>query len=306
MKGIISPIVLFLIVTGTGCGGMFTPNTDGPPDFPAASTADHSITRSLYDGQIPPAAIQQAVDTLHIGYGHTSHGSQITDGMSGLVAFANNNGNWSQYGTDLFAWSHDGSAGLHLFDGYTSGTSYLEDDCGVSGWDEETREYLDSHPSCNVIMWSWCGQVNEVNLTTHYLEPMAALETEYPDVTFIYMTGHLEGGPDDPALNSVLASNNVIRDYCEANGKWLYDFADIEKYNLDGEYFGDKLATDGCAYDSDGDNYRDGNWAQEWQNSHTENTDWYSCGAAHSLPVNANQKAYAAWWLFARLAGWEG
>jgi hypothetical protein len=48
-----------------------------------------------------------------------------------------------------------------------------------------------------------------------------------------------------------------------------------------------------------------GNWATEWQTSHTEGEDWYSCSSAHSQPLNANQKAYAAWWLWARLAGWE-
>jgi hypothetical protein len=33
--------------------------------------------------------------------------------------------------------------------------------------------------------------------------------------------------------------------------------------------------------------------------------DWYECGAAHTQPLNANRKAYAAWALFARLAGWK-
>ena len=83
--------------------------------------------------------------------------------------------------------------------------------------------------------------------------------------------------------------------------KILFDFADIEKYNLDGDYFGDKYADDGC-------NYSDGNWASEWQNNENneEGVDWYSCDSAHSQPVNANQKAYAIWWLWARLAGWDG
>jgi hypothetical protein len=34
--------------------------------------------------------------------------------------------------------------------------------------------------------------------------------------------------------------------------------------------------------------------------------DWYQCSAEHSHPVNSNMKAYAAWYMFARLAGWEG
>jgi hypothetical protein len=50
----------------------------------------------------------------------------------------------------------------------------------------------------------------------------------------------------------------------------------------------------------------DKNWAIDWQNSHTLNEDWYDCGAAHSQSLNGNQKAYAAWWLWAKLAGWGG
>ena len=37
----------------------------------------------------PPAAIEQARAGLHIAYGHTSHGSQLTTGMTGLVNVAN-------------------------------------------------------------------------------------------------------------------------------------------------------------------------------------------------------------------------
>ncbi|RPJ06253.1 MAG: hypothetical protein EHM28_10405 [Spirochaetaceae bacterium] len=37
----------------------------------------------------------------------------------------------------------------------------------------------------------------------------------------------------------------------------------------------------------------------------TAGTDWYNCGATHSMSLNANMKAYAAWWLWARLAGWN-
>ena len=75
-------------------------------------------------------------------------------------------------------------------------------------------------------------------------------------------------------------------------------------YNPDGIYFGDKKPTDNCAYDTDGDGSRDGNWAIEWQETHPGK--WYTCRSAHSQPLNANLKAYAAWWLWARLAGWSG
>ena len=39
--------------------------------------------------QISEAAILTAKQKLHIAFGHTSHGSQITDWMTGLVTFMN-------------------------------------------------------------------------------------------------------------------------------------------------------------------------------------------------------------------------
>ena len=48
---------------------------------------DHTCTDI---SQIPESAIEQAKINLHIAYGHTSHGSQLTTGMTGLVSFANN------------------------------------------------------------------------------------------------------------------------------------------------------------------------------------------------------------------------
>ena len=45
---------------------------------------DHTCTKL---DQIPAEWIDNAKANLHIAYGHTSHGSQITTGMTGLVSF---------------------------------------------------------------------------------------------------------------------------------------------------------------------------------------------------------------------------
>ena len=67
-------------------------------------------------------------------------------------------------------------------------------------------------------------------LESEYLTPMANLEIQYPGVTFVYMTGHVDH--EDDANNK--AANQMIRDFCIANDKVLYDFADIESYDPDG------------------------------------------------------------------------
>lgn len=242
---------------------------------------------------IPSEWINAAKTDLHIAYGHTSHGSQITDGMSGLVDFKG----------QAYAWNNGGTNGaLDLHDYAMPGDLGNPD---YTQWEVETRNYLASNSDVNVIIWSWCGEVSgasEDNINT-YLDLMTGLEEDFPGVTFVYMTGHLDGTGLSGNLH---IRNEQIRTYCKNHKKFLFDFADIESYNPDGDYFGDKIPNDACDYDSNNDGTRDANWAIEWQNSHTEDVEWYSCGSAHSQPLNANMKAYAAWHLWARIAGWEG
>jgi len=271
----------------------------------AAIIADHNSATAFFS--IPTDAIEQAKAALHIAYGHTSHGSQLTTGMTGLVGFMNGLG----YPTDLYAWSHGGDPNeLDLHDYAMGGdVGYYPD------WVDNTVSYLGppdsntgrgtTHPETNVIIWSWCGQVSsqtEESMINVYLAPMTQLEQDYPGVMFVYMTGHLDGGGETGNLN---VRNNQIRDYCIANDKILYDFADIESYDPNGLVnYMPLLANDNCDYDSDDNGSLDRNWAIDWQNSHTINIDWYDCSPAHTQALNGNLKAYAAWWLWARLAGW--
>lgn len=258
---------------------------------------DHTCTDIT---QIPESAILEAKSELHIGYGHTSHGSQLVTGMDGLVDFMNGLG----YTNDLYAYNNGGTGGaLDLRDTPFSGASDLGNPDRTS-WADATQDYLDAHSDLNVVIWSWCGQVSsatQADIET-YLDLMDGLETDNPEVQFVYMTGHLDGTGLDENLH---LRNEQIRNYCLAHEKILYDFADIESYDPDGTYFGDKMPNDNCDYDTDNDGSQDGNWALEWQDAHTENVDWYSCSAAHSQALNGNRKAYAAWWLWAMLAGWD-
>ena len=264
---------------------------------------DHRCTKI---SAIPVSAIIAAKQKLHIAYGHTSHGSQLTEGMNGLVQFMN----LKAYPHNLFAWNkggHDDALDLHDY-AMKGDAGYFPD------WVNNTRGYLGqanpatgkgtgTNEAVNVIIWSWCGQVSGTftsgKLFDEYLDPMAQLEKEYPGVKFVYMTGHLDHWND--AANK--AANQTIRDFCIKNDKILYDFADIECYNPDGHFF--EFANDDCSYYKGEKGELQGNWAEEWQDKHKENIDWYNCKSAHSKPLNANLKAYAAWWLWAKLAGWQ-
>ncbi len=213
---------------------------------------------------IPDSVVDNIGNDYHIYYVHTSHGSQIMTGLTMLQAED------AKYDPPYF---------------YQQG-----DDLGHNGdtsWVPNTRTYLNTHPECNVAMFSWCGGVsdNTEEGIDIYLNKMRELEADYPDVTFIYMTGHLDGtGPD----GNLYRRNNQIRDTCLGRGKILFDFADIESYDPDGVWYPDE--SDYC------------HWCYEWCASHS----CLTCGScAHSHCFNCYLKGKAFWWMMAKLSGWQ-
>jgi hypothetical protein len=260
---------------------------------------DHQSAQKF--SSIPQFWIQEAKSSLHIAYQHTSHGSQLVTGMRILDQLMGQKGIFTVNNGGL-----DGALDVHDC-GISSYYSEGATDLGYyPNWVIATRNYLNApeNKDINVIMWSWCDfHASEAAILGKYLPAMEQLETEYPNVKFVYMTGHSNGGGEEGAVH---IWNSVIRDYCISNNKILYDFYDIELYDPNGIYYGNRLVNDNCDYDSDGDGVRESNWAIQWQQAHQQNVEWCSCDCAHSQALNCNQKGKAAWVLFARLAGWNG
>ena len=236
-----------------------------PPAVTAAG-AEAIICDHLSVTEFPeiPAAVVESISAHYkIFYGHTSHGSQIMTGLNEVYADS------SLYVKPQF---HE-----------------ISDDLGHNGdtsWVAPTRNWLNAHPEYNVAMWSWCGGCSdntEQGINT-YLAAMEGLEAEYPGVVFIYMTGHLDGG--GPTGN-LYVRNNQIRAYCNANDKILFDFADIESWDPDGNYYPDE--DDYC------------NWCTSWCATH----DCPSCGCAHSQCFNCYQKGKGFWTMMAEVWGWN-
>ncbi len=241
---------------------------------------DHACTDL---SQVPDTWVLTAKSSFRIAYGHTSHGSQIVSGMNILESLPNS----------IYTYN-DGESSLYLND-----ASLLAGDLGNPDrqtWATRTRNMLTNNTkNINLVMWSWCGQVDgsSTDIET-YLSLMTQLEQEFPDITFVYMTGHLNGTGEEGNVNQ---RNEQIRSYCRENNKILFDFADIESYDPDGNYFLDKYADDGCNYDG-------GNWADEWCAANPGECE--DCSCAHSKCINCQQKGKAFWWMMARIAGWEG
>jgi len=252
-KLILVAIILLAIMACDG-GGNDSESSSSVDTASSAIVADHLAAAKF--NSIPASNINTAKAALHIAYGHTSHGSQLITGMNALAA-----------SNSLYSWNNGGTGGaLDLRDGAMAGdVGYYPD------WVNNTRAYLGTpnasgrgttNPDVNVIIWSWCGQASsytQQDMIDKYLTPMSQLESDYPGIKFVYMTGHLDGTGSAGNLN---ARNQQIRNYCIANKKILYDFADIESYDPDG-------ATNYMLlYADDGCNYSGSNWAINWITAH--------------------------------------
>lgn len=276
MKGAIKLIFIILLISSA-----------------SAFVIDHNYANF---NSINQSNIETAKQNLHITYAHTSHGSQLIDGMTAVEAY---------YGTDYAFGPNNNHLSLNLndyYDGYNGCTDLSTCDAdsnsdGYADWYESTVQYLADNTETNVVMWSWCS-INGHNAQL-YLDTMEKLIADYPEVTFIFMTGHAEGQGEDLIPNRVHYNNELIRNHVASHNRILYDFADIESYDPNGNYFWDKNMQDDL-------DYTGGNWADEWIANNPQHqliniaSEVPSC--AHSRDLNCALKGLATWSLWTSIA----
>ena len=271
-----------------------------------AFVVDHTAVQKF--DQIPAEWLEKA-KKITIHYGHTSHGSQI---MAGLKWLDKNIDHKKYY---FSCEDRNGARNPDLPDKtsppslrmWEEGLWPDTDDGHLGYWEgaaawEGTDKVLDSN-LFTVSGWAWCGQVGNstAEYIDQYLQAMSELEAQHPDVAFVYMTGHREVKHNDPSTvdPTLKANNDRIRSFCRNNDKILFDFADIEAHDLDGNYHDEEDGT--CL------------WCDDWCDEHP--TDCRNlperaergggCNieiCAHSHGLNCVIKAKAFWWMLARLA----
>ncbi len=289
-----------------------------------STIADYSVAKESVLRSIPKEYIDKARTTLHIAYQHTSHGTQVARGLFGLpdykqgddVSFGITNNSPEAGKLDF----HDYAIGSYAAPGDDASDLSRNETAFI----QATRNFLDddANDDINVVMWSWCNIADHLP-ATNYLPGMDELISEYGEggtkigngagqrqhpVTFIFMTGHANQGSNTGDGNPKNQAKLII-DHCMKNGYYCLDYYSIDTYDMGDNYWED-------TGDNGNSDLYGGNFYIDWQNAHALGTDWYEnksspggsveFGAHNTQHITANRKAYAMWWIMARVAGWDG
>lgn len=188
-----------------------------------AETIDHTYIAGVAS---MPQSTMDAIGQQKWLFTHASVGGNMINGMTALHA---SNAGYYQ----LVVTNDDGTPPAST----TAGRVY-EYDRGNPGWSSKLSIFdtaVDAgwrSPKIDVAMDKLCYIDQGANATT-YVSSMSALEANYPETVFVYATMPLmTGSGSDNILRNQY--NNAVRKFCTTNDRLLFDIADIEAFDPDG------------------------------------------------------------------------
>lgn len=212
-----------------------------------AVVADHRTTGLT---AIPDSAVSAAA-SLRLLVRRASVGGNISSGLDALRA---QDPRW-----DRSRWSFQ--------------------DRGNPGWmakvDDFVQQVALQGPSFDVLTMKLCYIDPDASFS-YYRDALLALEQAHPGKRFVWWTIPIQTS----GHTARQAFNDQVRTFARANGKLLYDIADIESHDAAGQ-----VRVDGSGRELLCD-------------------EWTSDGG-HLNAAGAERAARALWWLMARVAGWS-
>lgn len=181
-----------------------------------------------------PQTVMDAVGQQTWLFAHASVGANIVGGMTTLRG-----GDPVRYRL-TFAAAGDGGQILSPPALTVPGTVY-EGNRGNPGWSQKFTMFDGavrllgwSAPVVQVVMDKLC-YIDQDASAAAYLASMSALESDYPGTILVYTTMPLQSGVGANWAN-ILATNynRAVRTHCAGGGRLLYDLADIECHDPDG------------------------------------------------------------------------
>ena len=214
-----------------GCGGVIL-WLAMPTGWAATINHSHVAAASSL-----PAAYSSQIATQKWLFTHASVGGNMVEGMAALHA-----SNPTRY--PLQVRSDVGTAGAEGGSDYRASAapvstmpgSIYECQRGNPGWQNKLVCFSNSlvrsgwgSNKVDVAMDKFCWIDPDAN-SSAYCQTMARLEERFPDVRFVYTTLPLTGLADSEN-NARNGYNRAVRSYCAANGKLLFDVADMQAWS---------------------------------------------------------------------------
>ena len=287
---------------------------------PNTVIADHLVAKESILRRIPKEAIERAKKKLVVLFNGTSHTSQVTWGMKGLEQY--------KPGDDvLFKMAfnvENPTSGLEIRAGHIAGDDLSNDGVDANGhtaYFRHTVKYLDAHRDVNVVVWGWCDSYghdvdiylrNYGELIEMYRAGGKRGRTKADAVQFVFMSAHANGELGDrPGIKtSPYNITKAIREYCKKHGYFMIDY-----WNQDTHAYDDNRYDPNESGDVNKQHYK-------YVQTHQKGRDWFPCrnpvtgqieypahadsNQKYAQHLTGNIRAYAAWWVWARLAGWDG